>query len=369
MHLIYLHIEKSAGTSQRELLWKNYGRDRVAWRGVDFSPKDRKGLLKNSDRPVLGGHFDYPDVRVLAGDLLITSVVREPVSRVVSLFNFWGWNAPDDKRESWRSWGLDPESMLATIRNSRRFRRAVSNTQCIRLSGCSRFENCLEVMRSGNFIVGTFDQLDLFNNRLAELLDWSRSELGRLNQAGVSDYQQQILAEPGLVDEIEKLIVEDRKLFNFVNELSLFENLPEQEALSAGLSPGRIPDRQTDRPGVSLRLVGDPPPDWIGEGCELTIRVENFGAELIPKGGEHPAVLGYHWLDTETGTVLEEGVRTALPRDVPPGARDETKMRIRPPRKADKDKSKLRISMLRVGKYWLTSRDPSHGVVVESEAG
>lgn len=367
MHLIYLHIEKSAGTSQRELFWRNYGKDRVAWKGLDFPTGNRRGLLEFRERPVLGGHMDYPEARALAGTLLFTSVVREPVSRAVSLFNFWSRNAPEDQRRTWRSRGLDPESMLATIRGCGRFRKAISDSQCIRLSGSRRFEDCMQIMGRENFIVGTFDRLNEFNDRLAGLLAWSRADLGRFNEAGSSSYQDSILAEEGLREAIEDLVGEDRKLFEWLDEQGLYEHLPDGEALVEGLSAG---GGTTDAPpagGVVLTVIGDSRVAGR-EPADIRVRIENFGPDTLVTDGDHPAVLGYHWIDRASGKPLEEGTRSRLSEEIPPGARGEVTLRVLPPRRADPEQARIRISVLRVGDHWLATRDPSHGLILDPVA-
>lgn len=62
-----------------------------------------------------------------------------------------------------------------------------------------------------------------------------------------------------------------------------------------------------------------------GEAFVLTISIRNNGTEAWPTTGDQPVHLSYHWAqgecDDTRGFEVFDGVRTALPRDLPSGAR------------------------------------------------
>lgn len=222
----------------------------------------------------------------------------------------------------------------------------------------------MKVIQRENFIIGSFGRLDMFNSRLAELLSWSRADLGRFNEAGSSSYQDRILSEEGLREAIDECVVQDRKLFEELERCELFENLPDRDTLVEGLSANSASIRRFAERGVRLTAIGGTNVSRSGP-TEIRVRIENFGPELLPVDGEHPTVLGYHWVDRDSGKALEEGRRFSLAGSIPPGLSEEVTIRITPPRLADPERSTVRVSVLRVGKHWLASIQPSHGLILD----
>jgi hypothetical protein len=51
----------------------------------------------------------------------------------------------------------------------------------------------------------------------------------------------------------------------------------------------------------------------------LTIEIKNDSSSILQSLPPYPIHLSYHWLDFKTGeTVVNEGIRTPLPRPLPP---------------------------------------------------
>lgn len=235
--LIYLHIEKAAGSSQRVLLYENYGEDDVYWLGLEpglMIPADLDETF--TDRRVLGGHFDYPTFATVQRPLLFTAVVREPIARAFSLYYYCAHMATPDVREGWRSRGLVPSSMLRTLERCPSFLGQVNDRQNFQLSGVRHFEETRAHMRAHNFVVGCIDNLTAFNGELGDLLGWSKKAVARHN-AGPAGYYEHILSEPGLLEKITELNREDQKLYNFIKSAGVFEHLPERRKLLTALAP------------------------------------------------------------------------------------------------------------------------------------
>lgn len=235
-HLVFIHIEKAAGTSQRALLDQMYGCNNVLWRGRDFVGRRGRKLPDITRHPIIGGHLSAADFEDVRTPVLYLSIVRDPVSRAVSLFHYFSEHGPDKDRKEWRKKGLDPSSMTRTIQSVPAFRDAVSNRQCYRLSGMSDFEDTLDVLQRENYLIGTFERVDEFTDRVALLLGWPSVKAGRHNRARRSEYLEETLAEPGLEELILSINSEDEQLYRFVKGQIYFEHLPDVDTFQKYLS-------------------------------------------------------------------------------------------------------------------------------------
>lgn len=74
---------------------------------------------------------------------------------------------------------------------------------------------------------------------------------------------------------------------------------------------------------------------FAGRLSSLVVRVENRGNLPWPSSASdplRPVRLAYHWLDERGRTVVYDGLRTELPRDLAPGERTTISMTVLPPR-------------------------------------
>ncbi|MDX1696877.1 MAG: sulfotransferase family 2 domain-containing protein [Thiohalobacterales bacterium] len=222
--LVYLHIPKSAGTSHRAYLMKVFGEDEVFWYGL-HTESDKFDAGEVGPRPAIGGHRPL-DFYPASLDALYTSVVRDPVERAVSFFNYC--IAPPDKasiewseqraaaQRKWRDWGIDPTSMVNSINNCEQFRSEISNLQCSYLSRYEpTFEGVQRTLQEHNFVIGLFDQLSLFNEFLQNELGFPIENKVRAN-VGQAGYSSDILKEPGLAALIRSINLEDQLLHDFI---------------------------------------------------------------------------------------------------------------------------------------------------------
>lgn len=231
--IVFIHNEKTAGTSLRALLDRVYGRDQVVWRGRDLKSRKGKTFARLRNCRVVGGHLSVADFKSAKRPLLFLSVVRDPVNRAVSLFNYFAEHAPEKDRKIWRWKGLRPESMRRTIEDVPAFRRAISNRQCYRLSGSDNFQAVLQILEDKNILIGAFDHLDHFGSRLSKLLRWPELPIGKHNRAPTDSYETDILAEPGLRDLIASLNEEDGELHEFIKYNNYYEHIPDAGILDA----------------------------------------------------------------------------------------------------------------------------------------
>jgi hypothetical protein len=223
--LVYIHIPKAAGTSHREYLTRVYGKKSIFWYGLNSESEifNKKEVAK---APVVGGHRPlgfYP----AAYKALYTSIIRDPVERAVSFFNYRTAKPSEkyDKKwvkeqesalEYWRAHGIDPASMRKSIENCEEFRRDISNLQCRYLSRHgATFTGVRKTFQQTNMIVGVFDHLQKFNGFFQSELSYAIENNLRANTASTG-YSAEILAEPGLVELIRSLNAEDQRLYDFV---------------------------------------------------------------------------------------------------------------------------------------------------------
>lgn len=132
--VIFLHIPKATGTSARIFFMDLFGKDNVSWLGVDFSMEELlEGSASLLSNKVVGGHFSYSLSKSIPGyNNLYVSVVREPISRVISLYRYIQRIESHHLHEEAQS-----KTMLEMIETCAEFRNHVSNFQVQYISDIS----------------------------------------------------------------------------------------------------------------------------------------------------------------------------------------------------------------------------------------
>ncbi len=206
--LVFLHIPKTAGTSQLNAFSQYYGAGNVFWIGKDCAPGIwRYPRAQVGERFVVGGHKRlsfYP--RHL--DPLYCALLRDPIERAISLFVYhtrpelaviepWSdGQARSQLLEKLLARGIDPDSMLNSIRDCRPFRQQISNYQCRYLSrGRATFAAVRRSLEGRDVAIGTVASYDRFQRELWDLLDWTQETPARVNRS------QDNYAAPYLQDE------------------------------------------------------------------------------------------------------------------------------------------------------------------------
>ncbi len=370
--LVFIHCEKSAGTSQRALLIQNYGAEKIFWRGISDEKLLRSSYSQDDNYSIIGGHISYAQFAGTPHRILFISIIREPVSRAVSLYNFFCEGAPEKNRRLWIDKGLDPSSMSKSIKYSREFRNQIRNMQCYRLSGKREYSATKHVLATENFLVGNFEDLHSFNSRLGELFDWSNTSLGLHNVAKRRHYQSQILSEPGLKNIITDLNQEDIELYRSISEHEVYEHIPDVEIFKRYFSVTRPKDNGDNKDIRSSDIVGIklvPPHEEcisVFHDNSVKVRINIINSSKIPlnAAGQNPIMVAYHWCDEE-GQILEwEGTRTPIHRNVFPDESIEVNAIITPPKTLPPGDYKLRFALLQLGVCWLEKIDDSHVIEI-----
>ena len=84
------------------------------------------------------------------------------------------------------------------------------------------------------------------------------------------------------------------------------------------------------------------------------VRVTNTSPATWLATGTNPIRLGYHWLDANGNVVLWDGVRTALPADLPPGGTVTVPLVVIAP--PTRGQYTLRVDLVREGDSWFSAK-------------
>jgi len=207
--LIFLHIEKSAGSSQRDWFYKTLGSPNVFWYGIDS--KNRSFNEKEvADTPFVGGHrkfnfYDRPDYGYIA-------ILRNPIDRVISLYNFFIHH----HGEIWKRKGLDASSFERTIFECEDFCKIIDNAQCEYISGQKDFKKTLTHIKKNKYCVTTMENMFDFNMFLSRKLEVNGTNLGRFN-IGATGYRNSIDLGPRALKKLQEYTAEDQRLYNYLN--------------------------------------------------------------------------------------------------------------------------------------------------------
>ena len=79
----FLHIPKTAGSALTALLESRFTPDEIA---PYTGPMD---AIEQAGQRLICGHRDFDDASRLSGDVRIITYLRDPLDRVLSLYNFW----------------------------------------------------------------------------------------------------------------------------------------------------------------------------------------------------------------------------------------------------------------------------------------
>lgn len=129
----------------------------------------------------------------------------------------------------------------------------------------------------------------------------------------------------------------------------------EDDAASSVVTLGRRNPALSD---FRARLTGVAHLGEIKRGADLlcTLSITNSGSQPWGAYGRQPVQVSYHWLTVDGSTLVFEGLRTALPHDVPPGQELTLKCFLRVP-DLENDVT-LRWTLVQEEVAWFDAQDP-----------
>jgi len=214
---IYLHIPKTAGKSFEGLALSNYGPY------CSLSTNGRFEWSEWQEAKIVGGHFQYSAFNPMTSTRLFLAVVRDPVDRAISRFNYYKHQKGGHKKRIER--GFDHSDMKATIRNSSFGEEFVGNYQCRYLSSGNNFKAVQKAFRQDAFIIGHFENIESWIELVGQRLGWTESTLPEVNVAAERDYSLQYRQDEELISMLTKRNKEDSKLFEFIKRAGVYESM------------------------------------------------------------------------------------------------------------------------------------------------
>jgi hypothetical protein len=378
--IIYLHIPKTAGTSQQRMFRDIYGKDRVYWRGGANS-------VAMEDAAVVGGHRHLRHYKNRPG-VLYASILREPVSRVVSFFNWvsdpgYGKERvhPDrlTMRDQWVKDGLDPDSLQNTLVQCKKFRDATLNTQCRYLTrhGPS-FKGVTSTFANHSWVIGTQDRTDDFTRFFSELLGVTVEQTYEINRDSSASSSPVLDTETrGLINE---LVQEDEKLYRYITEewSGLYHQLCRAMAIPAqkrirpitGMPLGnriRVWDKQRFSAWARLDIETDSASLPVQPGCANRIKLavvnrslQTLYPQLIPD-----VYVSFHIYNKLGECISFDGNRRLLLNPIPARSSVPLNFNVCIPRKLYADADHIQLSMLWKNKFWLDTLSNHHSAQVK----
>jgi hypothetical protein len=217
--LIYVHIPKTAGSTMRSLLQRNFKR---RFFGVYT---DRRGEFLTDDELIQLVRHIYPAKEVLSGhdirplqeksvqgiDLRYVTFIRHPFSRAISLYYF-------EKKHTVSS-HVSQKSFKEYVQQRPSHDKAISNWQAFNISSQGTFEHAKELL-DDFLMVGLVERFDLSLIWLQECLGenylryigYTRQNVSRKKQYSISNLPQNIQ------DELADLNQEDLKLYEYAKK-------------------------------------------------------------------------------------------------------------------------------------------------------
>ena len=222
--IVFLHIPKTAGTSLSHLLRQKFKADSIT---QIYKPSDCVRPLADHAAAIddsikcLSGHIDYGIHAYLSRDCAYLSMVRDPVSRVLSHYNFT--KSKDAETHPLRE-AVEFAQNHSVVEYLERF-PAISFEQIRVLSGVKSFDRiALDVAKdnvsSGKIIVGLtedfFQSTEMLFNEIG--LGYPRFSLKRKNTTASSNKNNQhTFPDKSTLDAIEEICALDIELYQHIH--------------------------------------------------------------------------------------------------------------------------------------------------------
>jgi hypothetical protein len=157
---------------------------------------------------VVGGHASAVEFEKIKRPKIFMSVVRDPVMRAISLFNYITWGPDPNHGLRKKLQGL---TLIEAIQTSAGFRRDIENCQCRYLSGEPSFPAALRRICESEWFVDRHEAIDELFSRVCRRFGWPAQKLV-LDNVGRKGYADEYLEDVETICALQQINQEDRFL-------------------------------------------------------------------------------------------------------------------------------------------------------------
>ncbi|MBV8798623.1 MAG: sulfotransferase family 2 domain-containing protein [Alphaproteobacteria bacterium] len=228
--LFFIHIPKTAGGSLRRYFKTTFGsgcqffmrnergqgKGHIMRRGVEFDVEEHLANYRIS-----GGHipFDHVPQGLLEADPIFVSVLRDPLQRALSYYNFLRTQKRPPREEAQAAFAeMKKLTLYQTLTANKRSRTDYDRVQIRFLCGRPDTEALREVLKAHRFILGKQEHLGEFMNLLHEMLGLPLvpSDTKQIHKSS-SDYQTALAAQPHYDEAVEMIRSMNAEEYEFYN--------------------------------------------------------------------------------------------------------------------------------------------------------
>lgn len=213
--LAFVHIPKTAGTAFRLAAIASIGRANVFVIGEDCTPEEWPTIPTEvvSGKRALMGH-SKPELFRRLGPVRFATLVRDPIARAVSYFNFMVTRRPTSKLGAL----LVGKSLAEAARDVQAFREEVGDVQCRAICGAPSAAKALAEADGGDWLIDLDENAQRFADEVFGLFGWPSAVLIRANVGRPAYAEDLVTPEATLL--LEQLNQQDLELFEAVRSRS-----------------------------------------------------------------------------------------------------------------------------------------------------
>lgn len=206
--VVFLHIPKTGGTSMRHYLREAFA-ERVLLTGKSPKKKGEAAAAGSRELKVhpelardvdaVSGHARYGqfDLSNIDRDLIYISIMRNPISRALSMYNYQRTTERHIRNKVVRD-----RTLMELIRETDYLHRVVD--QQTRFLFGAKDPNPKRVLARERFLIGKLEHLNAFLEEASDLFPIKPPEFPHSNSRG-SSYKEEIMAQPGYEEAIDIL--------------------------------------------------------------------------------------------------------------------------------------------------------------------
>ena len=206
--LIFLHLPKTAGVSMHDMLQSVFGEKYFRHSQTLGTLLSELGQNERSRLQCISGHFKFGVHRQFKQNSVYFTVVRDPVERVVSLYNH-----KRRRGKLLKQYGRNPE-IDEWLGDFLRGDEGKPYTQCEAICGSNCFEEARKCLVQNYLLYGSLGQLDDLTGVLQEYLGKPNlPPLKRLNT--YPDSQEKSIPSSAMVEILQGHYSQDFSLVSF----------------------------------------------------------------------------------------------------------------------------------------------------------